>query len=431
MVNALRGWLCGLLAGSLLATSLPVAASDTTRIDRIVAVVNDEPITALELDERLAQVRRQNTEGLPPEDVLVRQVLDRLVMERVQLQFARERGIRIDEETLGRAIERVAANNRMDEAALRAALAEDGISWEQFRDQIRNEMLLTRVREREVQRRVTVTEAEIDNFLANNPDAFGNVEYRLAHIFLSLEKLGGDQEALSARVQNVVNQLGRGVPFPEIARAESDAPDAASNGDFGWRKAGAMPELFARVAPRLAVGQVSPPLRSSAGAHFVLLVDKRGGIDDAEAVRQTHASHILVTPTEMLPATEVRSRLIGLRERIVRGDASFADMARAHSEDLTGAKGGDLGWVYPGDMVPSFERAMDALADGEVSMPVESPFGWHLIKVHERRIQTVSDERMRALARSALREKKGDDLFEDWVRQLRDEAYVDYRLERY
>ena len=411
------------------------AAPRVVEVDRIIAVVNNEVITALQLRESLDQaVRRLERQGteLPPREVLERQMLERLILERAQLQLARESAIRVDETMLERAIARIAENNGMTVDGLRDTLTRDGIPWSRFRDEIRTELLLTRLREREVDSRIVVTEAEVDNFIATNPDAFSGREYRLAHILLRAPEGASPEQidALIARANDVMRRLGGGEDFAAVAASVSDAPDAMNGGELGWRSRDRLPAIFAEAVDALRPGQIAPVMRSAAGLHVLKLLDVRGGDAGADSVEQTRVSHILIRTSEVLSDAEAESRLNGLRERVIHGKADFAELAKAHSADLSAAKGGELGWVYPGDTVPEFERAMDALAPGQVSEPVRSPFGWHLIKVHERRVQDVSEERKRAMARAALRQRKSEDAFEDWVRQLRDSTYVEYRLDQ-
>jgi peptidyl-prolyl cis-trans isomerase SurA len=415
----------------------PVFAAEprSVAVDRIIAVVNDEVITTLELRERVQQavrqLERQGTE-LPPTEVLERQMLDRLVLERAQLQLARDTNVSVDDATLERAIARIAENNRLSATELRAALERDGITWERFRSEIRTEILLSRLREREVDSRVVVTDAEVDNFLANNSEALSGEEYLLAHILLRVPEGASSEQlsALGARAESVIEKLRAGEDFGRLAASFSDAPDALSGGELGWRSRDRLPALFGEELAKLQPGGVSPILRSAAGLHIVKLLDRRGGAGAAPlALEQTRARHILVRTSEIVSDGEAESRLLGLRERVVQGGADFADLARANSADLSAAKGGDLGWISPGDTVPEFERAMNALQPGEVSPPVRSPFGWHLIQVQERRMQDVSGERRRTQARNALRERKANEAHEDWLRQLRDRTYVEYRLE--
>jgi peptidyl-prolyl cis-trans isomerase SurA len=424
----------GLIAATF---ALPVqAAQRAVEVDRIVAVVNNEVVTALQLRARIDQTKRQlGRQGvqLPPDDVLERQLLERLIVERAQLQLARESSLRVDDATLDRAIERIAANNKLSLEQLRATLDKDGIAWNRFRDEIRTEILLTRLREREVDSRIVVTDAEIDNFIANNPDAFSGQEFAIAHILLRTPEGATPQqvEAVARRAEQVMARLRSGEGFARVAAEVSDAPDGLQGGNLGWRPLDRLPALFADAARRMQPGETSPVLRSAAGLHIVRLVDRRGGGGAAAAqkLEQTRARHILIKTSEVLSDTDAEARLLAIRERVVNG-ADFGELAKASSADLSAAKGGDLGWLNPGDTVPEFERAMNALQAGEVSMPVRSPFGWHLIQVAERRVQDVTDERKRAAARQALRERKAEEAYEDWARQLRDSTYVDYRLER-
>ena len=423
----------GLAAATI---ALPVhAAPRAVEVDRIVAVVNSEVITSLQLRARIEQAKRQLARQgveLPPDNVLERQLLERLIVERAQVQLAQETSLRVDDATLERAIERIAGNNKLSVEQLRATLEKDGVAWNRFRDEIRTEILLTRLREREVDSRVVVTDAEIDNFIANNPDAFSGQEFSVAHILLRTPEGATPQqiEAVARRAEQVMTRLRSGEDFARVAAEVSDAPDGLSGGALGWRPLDRLPGLFADAVRRMQPGETSPILRSAAGLHIVRLVERRGGGDAAvQQLEQTRARHILIKTSEVLSDTDAETRLLAIRERVVNG-ADFGDLAKASSADLSAAKGGDLGWLNPGDTVPEFERAMNALQAGEVSPPVRSPFGWHLIQVMERRVQDVTDERKRSAARQALRERKAEQAYEDWVRQLRDSTYVDYRLER-
>lgn len=431
-LGALLGAIC---AGVLLAAAAHAAVPRAEEVDRIVAVVNDEVITALQLrervDEAVRQLQRQGT-PLPAQDVLQRQILERLIIERAQLQLANETSLRVDEATLERAISRIAENNRLAPDQLREALAKDGIGWDRFRNEIRTEILLTRLREREVDSRVVVTDAEVDNFLANNPDALSGEEFHLAHILLRAPEGATPEQItrLQARAAAVVDRLKAGEDFGQLAASYSDAPDALKGGDLGWRPVDRLPALFADALRKLQPGEVSPVMRSAAGLHIVKLLERRGGAAAGpEEMEQTHARHILIKTSAVVTDAEAQRRLQALRERVVNG-TDFGELAKANSADLTAAKGGDLGWLSPGDTVPEFERAMNALKPGEVSEPIHSPFGWHLIQVLERRTQDVTEERKRNAARAALRERKAGEAYEDWLRQLRDRTYVEYRLDR-
>lgn len=434
MILLLRGMLLmSCLVGVVLAQTASRPVAQPIPVDRIVAVVNDEVITLHELrtrlDGALAQLQRQGTQ-LPPRDVLERQMLERLVIDKVQLQQARDMGVRVDDAQLEQALQRIAAGNKMSLAQFRAALEKDGIAFASFREEIRGEMTIARVREREVESKIFISEGEIDNYLAGASGQGGAVEeFNLAHILLrSPESASPEQiQKLRAKGEQVAERVRKGEEFAQLAAAYSDAPDGLKGGDLGWRSLDRLPPLFAEAAATLKVGEVSPLLRSSNGFHLIKLVAKRGG-GTLAAVQQTHARHILIKVNEVVSESEARHKLEGLRERIKHGE-SFAELAKLFSQDGSATKGGDLGWVYPGDTVPEFERAMNLLAPGEVSEPVQSPFGFHLIEVLERRVQDVSSDRQRAGARQVLRERKRDEAYQDWLRQTRDRAYVELRLD--
>ena len=424
-----------LLAVSLFAHSA-LAADGPVEVDRIVAVVNSEVITRSDLRLRVDQVTRQlSRQGttLPPAEVLEKQVLERQIIERLQLQLATETSLRVDDVTLDRALGRIADNNKLSMTDFRKALEKDGLSWERFREEVRNEILLTRVREREVEGRIVVSDAEVSNFLANPENVVGKEEYNLSHILFRTPE-GASPEQLArvrAKAEGVAARITRGEAFDKLAASYSDAPDALSGGNLGWRSAERLPGIFAEAVAGLKPGETTPILRSAAGFHIVRVVDSKGGSQAAAPVQvqQTRARHILIKTSEVVSDADARRRLTDLRERVVQGGANFADLAKVHSADLSASKGGDLGWIYPGDTVPEFEQAMEALKPGELSQPVQSAFGWHLIVVEERRVQDVSDDRKRAAARNALRDRKADEAYQDWLRQLRDRAYVEYRLE--
>jgi peptidyl-prolyl cis-trans isomerase SurA len=401
-------------------------------LDRIVAVVNEEVITQEELDRRLElvkkQLARQGT-ALPDSEALRRQILERLIMDRIQLQYARQTGLRIDDFQLDRAIAAIAEQNRVTVAQFREVLARDGVDYTNFREEIRKEMILARLREREIDSRITVSEGEIDNFLATQATQITGGEYAVSHILVRVpeQATSGEIQARRARAEAALAELKAGMPFSQVAAVYSDAPDALQGGFLGWRPLSRLPELFAEVVVKLNPGEVSEVLRSANGFHILRLEDRRGPGTPAQ-VTQTHVRHILVRPGEALSEDEARNRLLQLRERIVNG-ADFAELARLHSEDPSASQGGDLGWVSPGDTVPAFERVMESLQPGEVSEPVKTPLGWHLIQVLERRTGDMTKERERVLARQSIKARKADEAYEEWLRQLRDQAYVEVRLE--
>ncbi len=418
---------------SLLVPAAQAAPAEAVEADYIVAVVGDGAITRNELRSRLEvalrQLQKQGT-PLPPQDVLEKQMLERLIMEQVQFAYAKESGLRIDDAQLDQAIGRIAANNNMSLAQFRVALEKDGIGYGEFREEIRGEMIMARLREREVESRLAVSDSEIDNYLANQAASGGGDEYRLAHILLRAPESATPEQLLKLRQrgEQALAKARAGENFAELTAAFSDAPDALQGGDIGWRPLDRLPVLYAEAAAKLQAGGVSELLRSSAGFHIVKLVERRGGNQPA-SVQQTHARHILIRTNEVMSEADARHRLETVRERIVNG-MDFAEQARIFSQDGSAAKGGDLGWLNPGDTVPDFERAMDALKPGELSQVIKSPFGMHLIQVVERRERDVSAERQRTVARQALRERKLDEAYQDWLRQLRDRTYVENRLEQ-
>ena len=402
-------------------------------LDRIVAVVNDEVVTRLDLNERVQLAMRQlKAQGTPPppRDVLERQLLDRMITDRVQLLYARDTGLRVDDTELDRALGRIAQGNRLTLQEMRRAIEKDGIPFAKFREDIRGEIVMGRLREREVEARIVITESEIDNFLKTQQSRKGgNDEFNLSHILVVVPENASPEQvqARRARAEEAHAQVRKGVDFRQVAAAYSDAPDALQGGAMGWRQASRLPTLFSDALASMRSGQVSDILRSSNGFHILRLNDQRGGSAPV-LVDQTRARHILIKANEAVSESEARNRLRALKERL-DNNANFAELARVHSEDASASKGGELGWLSAGDTVPEFERAMNALKPGQVSDPVQSPFGWHLIQVLERRTEDMSRERQRLVARQELRARKSDEAYQEWVRQLRDKAYVELRLE--
>jgi peptidyl-prolyl cis-trans isomerase SurA len=423
-----------LLVALLLACAAPPApAQRAALVDRIVAVVNKEVITASELTERVAfaerQLQRQKI-ALPERALLERQMLERLVLDKAQMQLAADTGIRVDELQLDRAVQRVAESNNVPLAEFRRRLEADGMSFDKFRADVRQQILLQRLREREVEDRVQVGESEIDIFMEENKAAAaGAQEYNVAHVLVRIPEQAVPERIAQARARAEKARADAlaGGDFARIAASTSDAGDALQGGALGWRSLSRLPELFADTLKTMKAGDVSAVLRSPAGFHVVKLVELRGaGV--AAPVTQTRARHILIKTSEVVSEADARRRLAGLRERIV-GGADFAELARLNSQDGTAARGGELGWLHAGDTVPEFERVMNVLKPGELSEPVRSPFGFHLIQVLERRTTDMSVERQRLQARQQLRERKSEEAYQEWLRQLRDRTYVELRLE--
>jgi peptidyl-prolyl cis-trans isomerase SurA len=402
-------------------------------LDRIVAVVNKEVITQFELTDRIARVQRDlERRGASSVDrsEIERQVLDRIIMEKVQLQFARETGMRVDDLELDRTVNRVAENNKLSLTEFRQRLEADSIPFDKFREELRNEILLSRLRDREVTSKLTVSEGEIDNIIQEqgekkNPGA----EFNIAHILIRVPEQAtpAQLDARRARAEEAVKRLKDGADFAQVAATYSDATDAFQGGNIGWRTEQRLPELFVEALAKLKPGDVSGVFRSPAGFHVIKLLDMRGA-GAPQLVEQAHVRHILIRTNDLVSEDDAKRKLLGLRERIVNG-VDFAELARLNSDDGSASRGGDLGWIYPGDTVPEFERGVAELKIGEVSQPVKTPFGWHLIQVLERRTADVSTDRKRVEARKALLERKGDEAYQEWLRQLRDRAYVEVRLD--
>ena len=419
-----------------LGAALPAAGQkDVTLLDRVVAVVNKDVVTLSELNETVATAERQlRRAGTRPPDraVLERQLLERLITDKAQLQLARERGIRVDELQLDRAVQRVAENNKMTLAAFRRALEADNVPFNEWREDLRDQIVLNRLREREVEERIQVSDTEIDLFLEEMKNRPGEgVEYNLAHIVVRVPEQAAPErvEAARGRAAKALAEARAGEDFSRLAATYSDSSDALQGGALGWRAHERLPELFSRALVKLNPGEVSEVLRSPAGFHVLKLVDRRGAGAPSAPVEQTRLRHILIRPSEAISEPEARRRLADLRARIVSGAADFAELARVHSDDATAARGGELDWVYPGDTVPDFERAYRELKPGEISQPVRTPFGYHLIQVLERRSADMSPERRRQQARQALRERKSEEAYQEWLRQLRDRTYVELRLD--
>jgi peptidyl-prolyl cis-trans isomerase SurA len=409
------------------------APARTDLLDRIVAVVNKEVITQFELNERIARVQkelqRRGTASVDPSEI-EHQVLDRLIVEKVQLQYARETGMRVDDLELDRTVNRVAENNRLSLTEFRQKLESDSIPFDKFREELRNEILLTRLRDREVTSKLTVSEGEIDNLILEQSEKKGiGTEYNVAHILVRVPEQAtpAQVQARRARAEEVLRRLRDGADFAQVAATYSDAPDALQGGVIGWRNQQRLPELFVEALSGLTPGGVSGVFRSPAGFHVIKLIDMRGA-GAPVLVEQAHVRHILVRTNELVSEDEAKRKLLALRERIVNG-VDFAELARLNSDDGSASRGGDLGWVYPGDTVPEFERAFVDLKLMEVSQPVKTPFGWHLVQVLERRTADVSTDRRRIEARKALLDRKGDEAYQEWLRQLRDRAYVELRLD--
>ena len=402
-------------------------------LNRIVAIVNDDVIVSSELDDAIVDVVRQLQEKgatVPDRPVLVKQVLERLVVDTLQLQIARNNGISIDDSMLNTEVQALAKENGVTLTEFREVLERDGYSYMKFREDLRRQLLIQQVRRQMVSSRIQVTEQEVDNLLATmKASGLGDVEYQLSHILVAVPEASGPEAIQQAeqRANNILERLRNGANFTDIAIAESDSQTALEGGDLGWRSLGQIPSLFVDTVKTMQVGDVSDLMRSSGGYHIIKLVDKRG--DERHIVQQTKVRHILLKPDEVNTDEEVRVRIQQLEMRL-RGGEDFATLARANSQDtLSAANSGDLGWVNEGDTVPEFEDAMNRLEPGEISGPVQSQFGWHLIQVQERREHDSTEEYERNKVRNLIRSRKYTEELFLWLRRLRDESYVEYRTE--
>lgn len=412
------------------ATPTPPAADP---IDRILIVVNDEIVTAREVETRLSTVRTRLSAqkvSLPPDNILRRQVMERMVVERLQLQAARQAGLSVSDERLERAIRQIAEQNRKSPEDLRRESDKEPGGYRTFREELRAQLLIQQLTEREINNRISVSEADVENFLAGQSGQDSGAEYNIAHILIALPESASPEAIALARkkAEDVLAELKKGVDFGQLAVAHSQGQNALEGGGLGWKHAGQLPDLFVNALRTMPPGTYSGVLRSPNGFHLLRLIARRGGAEPLR-VSQTRARHILIKTSELVPLGEALRRAEQLRERLAQG-ADFSEMAHAHSEDIgSAANGGALGWLSPGQTVPEFEKAMSGLKPGELSLPVRSPYGVHLIEVLERREHDMSQERDLTNARNQIHSRKADERYEQWLRQLRDEAFVEYRLD--
>lgn len=397
-------------------------------VDKVIAIVNDDVITQIELDDRLrglrAEIKSRGADA-PPEDVLRKQLLERMINDRLQLQAADRLGIEVSEKELDAAVMTVAQNNRMTLRQLREALAQQGIPYSLFRESIRTDMLINQIFMRRIRNSVLVTEDELNNFIARGGGQADAREYDVSHILIRVPEAASSNDVGEARrkAEEAKSRLAQGMSFAEAAATYSDAPDALEGGRLGWREPRQLPELFTEALSRIGVGQNTEVLESANGFHILHINDARGV--NTTSVTQTHVRHILMRTDEFLSDSEAQHRLDQLRERILNGE-DFANLARVHSDDtVSAAKGGELGWVNPGEMVPAFEDVMGKLQPGEISEPVQSPYGFHIIEVLDRRQKNMGEEATRARARAQLVAQKSDERYEQWLRRLRDESFVE------
>ena len=407
--------------------SVATLKAEPVQIDRIIAIVNDEAISESELQNELQSIKLQlKGNQMPPDSVLRDQVVERLIMKHLQQQLGNSNNIIVDDETLNQALNSIAQQNNISLERLRAVLKSDGINFNAYRENIRHEILQQRLRQRHINTRINITETEVDQFLAQQKTQGNSAdEYRLGHILIGLPEApsADDIDKAKQRGQEVLALLAQGQDFSQTAMSHSDGQNALSGGDLGWRQAGELPSLFAKAITTMPAGEVSSLIRSPSGFHIIKISEQRGG--ERHVVAQSHARHILIKTNELTDDDAARSRLLELKNRLENGD-DFATLAHANSDDKgSAAKGGDLSWSSPGQMVPAFETMMSKLELNVISEPFQTQFGWHIVEVLERRQHDDTDKFYRNQARKQLFERKAAEEEELWLRRLRDEAYVE------
>jgi len=418
-----------LLGAALLAAT---AQAQVRPLDRVVAIVDNDVVMQSQLDARLREVQQtidKRGGALPPDNVLSQQVLERLIIENIQLQIGDRSGIRITDEELNQAMGTIAQRNGMSLEQFREALARDGLSYNDARDQVRREMIISRVRQRRVAERIQVTDQEVQNFLASDLGKMQlSEEFRLANILIPVSEGASSSEIQAAdrQAQELYQQLQQGADFAQLAVSRSASENALEGGEMGWRKAGQLPPPFDSMISQLNPGQVTEPVRTPGGFIILKLIEKRGG--DTQVRDEVHVRHILIKPSEIRSETETLRLVERLYDRIVAGE-DFAELAKSFSEDPGSAlNGGDLNWIDPNALVPEFREVMNDTPSGELSKPFRSPYGWHVLQVMGRRATDSSAQFREQQAANLLRNRKYDEELQAWLRQIRDEAYVETKL---
>lgn len=439
LAQILRGCL---LSSLLVAATLQGTAIAQTRelsgngvlLDRIAAIVNDGVVLNSQLEEQTeeitARLRQQKTE-LPPRNVLRQQILERLVVEEIQIQRANKLGIQVSDEMLNGALDDVARRNNIGFADLPKALAEQGIDYRTFRDEIRRQMTLQLLRQRDVIGRINVSPRELEQFMArqqNAPDR--NAEYNVSHILVSVPVSASPEqiEAREARAREVFNKAQAGEDFAQLAVTYSDSSTNIEGGSLGWRRGSQLPSILADQIPKMKAGQTSEPIRTPSGFHLFRLNEVRGGMQQS-VVAQVHARHILLRTNELEDDQTVQQKLANIRTRVLEGKEDFAAIAAVTSQDPgSAADGGDLGWAGPGTFVGEFEKQIAGLSENEISQPFKTQYGWHIVQLLGRRQHDATEDMRRQRAFAELREAKAEEETELWLRRLRDEAFVEYRM---
>ncbi|HEX7682783.1 MAG TPA: peptidylprolyl isomerase [Trinickia sp.] len=448
IVNKVRlATLAATLASAILLPAAPAAAQAlkgqagqaAQTVDSVAAIVNNDVITVRELDDRVGLIARrlqQQHAPVPPQDQLRAQVLNQMVLERIQLEKAKEDGIVVDDAAVEKTLQRLAAANNMSLDVYRSRIEAEGVPWSVFTRDARNELTLSKLREKEVDSKVTVSDAEVANYIASQrgPGARAQQDLRIEHILVKVPEGApqADVDAAQKKAEAILQQAKGGAKFESLAKDNSQAADAKSGGDLGFQPPGNLPAAFVTAASQLRPGEVSPNvIRTGDGFEVMRLVDRRTGVGgsaaDAPKLVQTHVRHILLRVGEGQPEGAARQKLREIRSQIEAG-GDFAKFASTYSQDGSASQGGDLGWISPGETVPEFERAMNNLKDGEISEPVRTEYGYHLIQVLGRREAEGSVQKQMDLARQAIGQRKAEQAYSDWLRELRDSAYVQYKV---
>ncbi len=419
--------------GSGLRAATPVSLTRTVTgtSDFIVAIVDSEPVTNQEVNAQASRVRAQASQqgvAMPARQQLLGEALEQLIYERTQLQWAQQTGLKVTDEELDQIERSVAERNQLSVSDLRAQLAREGLSLTQFRQSLRQQQILQRLREREVPGRIKVSDPEIDQFLAQQKSQTQTQQIHLAQLLVVVpENASAEQEQqLQVKAQSLLKQAREGADFARLAQEHSQSPDRANGGQMGLRPLDRYPSLFVEATQKLAVGELAEPVRSGAGFHLLKVIEKPAAAT-ALTIAQTQARHILLRPGGQLSQTAARAQLTQMKRRVEQGQANFADLAKEFSQDASAAQGGELGWASAGMFVPEFEEVMNGLAIGEVSEPLASRFGVHLIQVLARRNNPLTAREEREFARNALKERKYDETYETWAQEIRGRAYIEYR----
>jgi peptidyl-prolyl cis-trans isomerase SurA len=401
------------------------------KLDRIVAIVDKEVITEKELEEKLITVinnLKNQKVDLPPENTLKKQVIERMIINSLQIQLASETGIKVSDNQIDKTIDRIAEKNKLNITDFKKMIEKDGTPFYKFKESIKNEITISQLKEREIDSKILITDGEIDNYLSAQKNE-SSEEFEVAHILIKIPEDASPEklEKIKNKAEDAAKSIQNGKSFSQVSATFSDASNALEGGLMGIKKSNELPTLFLDALKKLDVGKISPILRSPSGFHILKLISRKGGETNL-IVDQSHVRHILIKFSEINPENEIKKRLLALKERIENG-TKFEELARQYSEDPSASNGGDLGWINPGDTVPEFEKTISALKINEVSDPIKTPFGFHLIQVLERRSQDISKDATRIKARQEIKMRKSEEAYESWIQELRDKSFVEIHLE--